>query len=66
LIAKVDGGAFNHIEDMSNATVGFMKDLKSLEGSLRNPNLHPEVRTFLELKANEAKVVLAKMNKALE
>jgi len=47
-IPKQGGGYWDHLQEMKNSFTG-LKSIKSgLEGSLQNPNLTPQVRTFLQ------------------
>jgi hypothetical protein len=59
------GGVFDHREEMANAAQGLSKNIRSLEGSLTNPNLNPSVRSSLEEALSEAKSVKTRMERAL-
>ena len=47
-IIKADGTSWNHKKEVQEAYAGLSKELRSLTGSLQNPNLDPNVREFIE------------------
>ena len=51
-IAKPNGGYWNHAQEVKNAYTGLVRAEKTLAGSLRNPNLAPDVRVFIQSKYN--------------
>jgi len=42
------GGFFDHINEMKDSYTGLISVSEGLEGSLKNPNLTPEVKSFLQ------------------
>lgn len=49
-IAKPNGGYWNHAQEVKDAYPGLVRAEKTLSGSLRNPNLDPEVKVFIQNK----------------
>ena len=43
-VPKPGGGTWNHMDEMNNSYEGLKSVRDTLEGSLKNPNLKPEVR----------------------
>ena len=47
-IAKPNGGYWNHAQEVKDAYTGLVKAEKTLAGSLQNPNLAPDVKSFIQ------------------
>lgn len=56
---------FDHVTEMRGSMRGLTDALKSIQGSLRNPNLSAEARATLEAWKNTAQTTLRAMRKAL-
>ena len=52
-IPKESGGYWNHIHEVKDAYVGLIRAKKTLEGSLKNPNLDTDVRAFIQHKYDD-------------
>lgn len=52
-IPKPGGGYWDHLTEMKQSYKGLSSAKKSIEGSLKNPNLTPQVKTFLKNKLSE-------------
>ncbi|MBP3851591.1 MAG: hypothetical protein J6D36_03505 [Erysipelotrichaceae bacterium] len=48
VIAKKDGSPYNHIQEAKGTMKGLQKSIKSLENTLKNPNLDKDTRDYLE------------------
>ena len=53
-IPKQDGGYWNHEQEVRDAYKGLNRAKDTLEGSLRNPNLEPEVQDYLQKELDKA------------
>jgi RHS repeat-associated protein len=56
---------FDHVTEMGNSMRGLSSALRSIAGSLRNPNLAPEVRASLQAWRRAAEVTLRQMRRVL-
>jgi hypothetical protein len=57
---------FDHITEMRNSMRGLVNSVKSLEGSLRNPNLAPEARAAMQQWKNAAQQTYRAMRATLK
>ena len=49
-VSKNDGGYWNHKQEMQDSYAGLKRAKRTLEGSLKNPNLSEQQRAYLQLK----------------
>lgn len=49
-IAKPNGGYWNHAQEVKDAYTGLVRAQKTLAGSLQNPNLATDAKTFIQNK----------------
>lgn len=49
-IEKPNGGYWNHAQEVKDAYPGLVRAQKTLEGSLKNPNLDLDVKNFIQSK----------------
>ncbi|MCM1500921.1 MAG: polymorphic toxin type 28 domain-containing protein [Clostridium sp.] len=54
-IAKSNGGYWNHEQEVRDAYAGLQRVEKTLSGSLKNPDLAPDVRAFIQGKYNSVR-----------
>jgi len=50
---KTGGKTWDHLTEMKQSYTGLNSAKRSLEGSLKNPNLDPQIRNFLQEQLNE-------------
>ncbi|ECC1671449.1 hemagglutinin, partial [Salmonella enterica subsp. salamae] len=60
-IPKPGGGFWDHLTEMKQSYDGLNSVRTSIEGTLRNPNLDPQIRTFLEGELSEANLWISKI-----
>ena len=52
-IEKPGGGYWNHAQEVKDAYPSLVRAKNTLEGSLKNPNLEPDVRSYIQGKYDE-------------
>ncbi|EOC2631458.1 polymorphic toxin type 28 domain-containing protein [Salmonella enterica] len=60
-IPKPGGGFWDHLTEMKQSYDGLNSVRTSIDGTLRNPNLDPQIRTFLEGELSEANLWISKI-----
>lgn len=60
------GGFFDHIHEMKDSYKGLKKSKRSLEGSLKNPNLGENERTMLEKALETTNTHIQRIDKLFE
>jgi len=60
-IPKPGGGFWDHLTEMKQSYKGLNSARKSIEGSLKNPNLSPQVKKFLQSKLAEVDSWISKI-----
>jgi len=64
-VPKPGGGHFQHYKEVTDAVNGLRGAVRSLEGSLRNPNLSPAARVQIERSVETAKNYMTRVEKII-